>query len=74
MSRLTEYFGWRDIKPSDLNKEWCIHNLHHINIERDDLKRLRKAHLKSIRDKKKEAVIKEKGNLPQQFSMFGNIS
>tara|TARA_R110000772_G_scaffold1095_5_gene3885 strand:+ start:2619 stop:2837 length:219 start_codon:yes stop_codon:yes gene_type:complete len=70
MSRLTEYFGWRDIPPLDLNKEWCIHNLHHINIERDDLKRLRKAHLKSIRDNKKEA--KKPGN-QTQGSMFGNL-
>lgn len=74
MSRLTEYFGWRDVPPGELTDLWCDHNLTAIDHERLDVRRLRKAYLKSIRDEKKLAKKKEKEPIQKQFSMFGNLS
>lgn len=56
MGRLTEFFGWRDTPPGDLTKLWCDHNLSFINIDKDDLKRLRKARLKHLRDENKRPI------------------
>ena len=47
MSRLTQYFGWRDVLPEHLTPLWKQHNLSHLEVDSEDVKRLRKTHLKS---------------------------
>lgn len=63
MSRLTEYFAFRDVKPSELTKLWCDHNLTHLDYERECIKQLRKEHLKTIRHNKKLNALLESDDL-----------